>query len=122
MANDRLTRVNELLRREIGQLLYRVIHNRDFDISAVTITRVDVAPNLRHARVFVSVRDHHDDRESMVSTLRAHRHEFQQGISSTLNLKYTPKLRFELDTSLEAGDNVLDILNGLGDEPGEVAP
>jgi ribosome-binding factor A len=117
MSNDRLTRVNELLRREISQLLYRIVHNRDFDMSAVTITRVDVAPNLRHAKVYVSVRDHQDDRESMLSILRAHRHEFQHGISTSMNLKYTPKLRFELDDSLELGDSILDLLSGLEEPP-----
>lgn len=113
MSVDRLTRVNALLKREIGDLLFRVIHERGFDPSSVTVTRVDVARNLREARVYVSVRDHEREGERALATLRRHRVEIQRRINADIVLKYTPRLTFELDTSLVEGDRVLSLLSQL---------
>jgi ribosome-binding factor A len=121
MSIDRLTRVNELLKREIGEALFRVMQEQDFDIGAVTVTHVVVSRNLRHARVLVSIRDHESERRRMLDLLRKHRPEIQNRINRDLVLKYTPRLNFELDTSLERGDHVLEILQALQqmETPGE---
>jgi len=110
MSTQRLTRVNELLRREIGAILFQIMTEASFDLSAVTVTHVVTSPSLRHARVLVSIRDHQDEREKMLSMLRRHRREIQDRINRDLTLKYTPRLTFELDTSLERGDHILDVL------------
>ncbi len=113
MSNDRLTRVNELLRRELGQALFQVIHEPDFDMSAVTVTRVDVAPNLRTAHVWVSILDSVPNRGRMFGTLKKHRADLQGHIGKNLNLKYTPRLTLILDDSLAAGHNVLELIDDL---------
>lgn len=113
MSVDRLTRVNALLKREIGNVLFRIMHESRFDLSAVTITRVAAAKDLREARVYVSIRDHQDDRERMLALLGRHRAEIQAHINSVLVLKYTPRLTFELDTAVEEGDRVLHLLAQL---------
>jgi ribosome-binding factor A len=118
MSSDRLTRVNALLRREIGEALFRVLHEQDMDLAAVTVTGVAVARNLRQARVLVSIRDHETDRARMLAVIKRHRADIQQHINRDLTLKYTPRLTFELDTSVERGDRVLAILDRL-DMPAE---
>lgn len=110
MTIDRMSRVNELLRREIGEALFTIINDADFDLSAVTVTRVIASRDLRSACVFISIRDHHDERANMLSTLCKYRPEIQRRINSNLVLKYTPRLSFELDTSLEKGDHILSLL------------
>jgi ribosome-binding factor A len=124
MSVDRLTRVNELLKREIGEALYQIIKEENFDMSAVTITHVVTSRSLRDARVFVSIRDHQDQRDRMLGLLRRHRGEIQKRISKDIILKYTPRLVFELDTSLEKGDAVLSLLHKmeLEDEAKGVVP
>lgn len=119
MAIDRIKRVNELLRREIGETLFRVMTEQNFDLSAVMVTRVVTSRNLRHARVMVSIRDHQEERERMLSLLKRHRSEIQALINRHLVLKYTPKLSFELDTSVERGDHILDVLGALAVERGD---
>ncbi len=119
MPSQRITRVNELLKREIASYLYRLINEVDFDISAVTVTQVVTAPNLRHARVFVSIREHVLEREAMLDVLREKRNAVQQHINRTIRLKYTPQLTFELDESIEKGDHVLHLIDELEKEYGD---
>ena len=113
MAIDRLERVNALIKREIGESLYHIINDRQFDLAAVTITHVVTARNLRSAKVLVSIRGDESQQRHMLSLLRRHRPEIQQAINRDLTLKYTPKLHFELDHSIQSGDHVLEILSHL---------
>lgn len=122
MPSQRITRVNELLKREIAAYMYRLISEVDFDIAAVTVTHVVTAPNLRHARVFISIRDHVLEREEMLETIGKHRLAFQRHINDTLRLKYTPHLEFELDDSIEKGDHVLNLIAQLEEEYGTPPP
>lgn len=112
-----MTRVNELIRREIGEALFRLVNERDFDMAAVTVTRVVTSPNLRNARVYVSIREHDEDRHAMLALLRTHRRELQAKIGRNLTMKYTPKLSFHLDESIERGDHVLKLLSEIDDDP-----
>ncbi len=116
MISRRLIRVNELIRREIGEALFRLMNENRFDLSAVTVTEVMTSPNLRHARVRVSIRDHQDERATMLALLRRHRVALQDRLNRNLGLKYTPKLSFELDPSIERGDKVLTLLHRIEQE------
>lgn len=127
MKVDRLTRVNELLRREIAEALFGVIHEGEFDLAAVTITHVVTSRDLRTARVFVSIRDHVEERPRFLRLLDRHRQQIQSLINRHLMLKYTPRLTFELDPSLEKGDKVLGLLfqmeqSGLLEPPASNKP
>lgn len=111
--SSRIIRVNELLKREIAVDIPRLFANTDFDTGAITVTRVETAHNLRNATVYVSVFGHEDEREEMIRFLNAHRKEVQARMSKHVIIKYTPKLYFKLDSSLETGDRVLGILEEL---------
>jgi ribosome-binding factor A len=113
MSVDRMIRVNELMKREIGTALFHLIHEPGYDLSAVTVTKVVTDRSLQSARVWVSIRDHVPQREAMLETIRKHRHQIQALINENLRLRFTPKLTFELDASIEKGDNVLTILSQL---------
>ena len=113
MLNKRLERINELLRREIADALFREMTETGFDLASVTVTRVRVAPNLRHARVSVSVFGDEAHRERMLALLRRHRVHLQQFVNRDLTLKYTPVLHFEADTSIAEGDRILRLMDEL---------
>lgn len=113
MGRKRLVRVNELLRREIAEALYRVMNERGFDLSAVTVTRVITSSDLRTARVMVSIRDQGQDRDHMLALLQHHASEMQYLINKHVDLKYTPKLSFERDESIAEGDHVLGIISRM---------
>ena len=102
MPGQRLARVNELLKREIAQTLFRVVPE-EADVGRVTITQVQTSPNLRKARVFVSVRGNQNDQDDWIRILRRHRKEIQAVIGRNVVLKYNPQLMFILDHSVEEG-------------------
>jgi ribosome-binding factor A len=122
MGTKRLTRVNELLKREVASVLYRVMNERDFDVATVTVTHVVSSPDLRHARVLVSVRGDPAHQQHTIGLIRRHRKTIQQIVNRDVALKYTPRLIFELDDSIAAGDRVLGILHELEMEEAEDAP
>jgi ribosome-binding factor A len=122
MNTNRLDRVNELLKREIAAALFRVMNEKGFDLSAVTVTRVITSSNLRSARVMVSIRDHEKERARMMGRLDKHRSEIQQIIHDNVVLKYTPHLTFEMDSSIEQGDRVLSIISQLEANAPQEAP
>ena len=113
MAVDRITRVNELLRREIGEVLFQVLSGDEIDLSCVAVTQVAVSRDLRNARVLVSIFGHEDERDRMLSRLRHKRVQIQGRLNRDLYLRYTPRLAFELDTSVEQGDRMLALLNRI---------
>lgn len=123
MSIDRMKRVDEMIRREVSQVILRIVGETELDRSAVTVTRVETDRSLRSARVFVSIRDHESERDRMLSRLKRHRTEIQSHLNQVLSLKYTPKLLFTLDTSLAKGDHVLDVLHHLEEVcPSAAAP
>lgn len=113
MSIDRLERVNALLRREIGEALYKVFSGEPLDLASVTITRVQTSRNLRTAAVSVSVFGHENERGAILRKLANKAKDLQALINRDLTLKYTPRLRFELDGSVEKGDHILDVLSHL---------
>lgn len=123
MSIDRLERVNALLRREIGEALYKVFAGDSLDIGALTVTHVQASRNLRNATVLVSVFGHEKERGTILRKLSGKAKELQAMINRDLTLKYTPRLHFELDCSVAKGDHILDVLShldvpaGSGDDP-----
>ena len=113
MSSSRIIRVNELLKREIAADIHRLFSSTHFDTGAVTVTRVETAPDLRDAAVHISIFDHEEERAKMIRFLNRHRKEIQARMSKNVTIKYTPRLHFKLDTSIEGGDRVLGILSEL---------
>ena len=121
MKADRITRVNELIRRELGLQIYRVVNRSDFDSAAVTFTHALTSVDLRSCRVLVSIRGEPAEQERMLSILKRHRADFQEAIHRNVILRYTPHLHFVLDHSVEQGDHILQILHRM-EATGAVVP
>ena len=111
--SKRITRVNELLRREVSEQLRR--HYRS---SAVTITISDVAtsPDLRQATIYYSVIG--DARAQIDAAELFHRvgRDLRHRVSQQVTLKYFPSFEYVYDPSLERGAGILDILDELENE------
>ena len=120
MAVDRLDRVDSLLKRVIGDAMFRILQTDSVGAGLITVTGVRCAKNLRNATVKVSVFGEPEVQKRALSNLIRHAHEFEMAINREVRMKFTPQLRFELDHSIEKGDAVLAILDKLpGVENGE---
>ncbi len=112
----RLERVNELLKRELGDLLTREV---SFEAALVTVQQVDITPDLKHAHVFVSVMGNEAQAKAAMTKLHASRATLQHLLSKRVVLKYTPHLHFKLDDSIERGTRIISILEQIDIPPDE---
>ena len=122
MPIDRLERVNALLRRELAEAFFKVFQSDGLDLAAVTVVRVEASRNLRNATVYLSFLGHQHERGTMLRTIERKRVELQRLINKDLTLKYTPRLQFRLDLSVEKGDHVLGVLAHLDIPPDNSEP
>ena len=113
MPADRTARLNSLLHREIAEALYKVFAGGGLDLCAVSVVRVETAPNLRNASVYISIYGHENERDKILGVLSRHAPALQAHINKDCHLKYTPRLHFHYDPSIEKGDHVLGVLNNL---------
>jgi ribosome-binding factor A len=115
MPTQRMRRVNELLKREIADLLERV----DFSMEdcLVSVSEVDTSPDLRHAKVHISVLGGDDTMKlNIMRFLRRNRARLQKKMAHDIALKYTPVLEFSSDHRIESGDRVLALIAELNKE------
>jgi ribosome-binding factor A len=115
----RLERVNELVRRELGDLLTREV---SFDAALVTVQQVDITPDLKHAHVFISVIGSPEQTKAAMAKLHDRRSHLQHLLSKRVILKYTPHLHFKLDEAIERGTRVINILSEIEIPPDEPTP
>lgn len=113
MAGERMRRVNEAVREVLGTVVSGEI--QDPRVGFVTVTGVDVSPDLRHANVYLSVLGSAEERESTLAGLEAGRGYLQRRIAAELRLKRTPALRFRFDESVERGVRISALLDGSDD-------
>ncbi len=109
MPTTRMRRVNEVIREVLGAAIATDL--KDPRIGFVTVTDVDTSPDLRSARVYVSVLGDAAKREQTLEGLRS-AHGFLQGrINSELRMKRTPTLTFHYDESVERGARLSRLLD-----------
>jgi len=109
--SQRLRRVEELLKREIGEIIRREIPMEEGGM--ITVNGVTVSSDLHQATVYVSSVGSDEQKINGLVLLKKHRKRFQSLIAESVVLKYTPKLRFIADDSIERGNRVLEILEEL---------
>jgi ribosome-binding factor A len=108
MAGPRMRRINEVLREVVGAALSTELS--DPRIGFVTVTSVETSPDLRTAKVFVSVLGDEEEREETLSALRSSHGVIQSRIAAETRMKRTPKLSFHYDDTVEKGIRVSELL------------
>jgi ribosome-binding factor A len=111
----RIDRVNELLRSEISHLIAREI--KDPRVAGViSVTEVIASNDLRSARVYVSVMGREADRKSALDGIQSAASFLRRELRERVNLRHTPHMTFHLDDSIQEGDRVLRLMEGLTPE------
>ena len=114
MGSHRLLRVGELLKREIGEALRREMPV--VDAGLVSVNDVEVAGDLKSARVFVSFLGSSEQQRHGLRRLDEIRPRIQDLVAKSVVLKYTPRISFVVDDSIARGNRVLQIMDELEQE------
>jgi ribosome-binding factor A len=112
--NERMRRVNEAVREVVSQGVGEL---KDPRIGFVTVTGVETSPDLRHARVFVSVLGSESKRKKTLAGLAAAHGLLQARLARDLRMKRTPQLAFEYDPTVERGVRMTQLIDELAPEP-----
>lgn len=115
--SQRTDRLDSQIRQELMELLQREM--KDPRLGFATITRVETARDLGHARVWVSVLGSEDERSQSLQALRDAAPWLRRRLGERLHVRQVPELSVRADDSIESGDRVLRILNELQEERGD---
>ena len=116
MSVNRLERVNSLLKRVVAESMFSIMQGDTVQPGLITVTEVSCGKDLRDATVKVSVFGDDALKETALQHLRHNARRFQAAVNREVRMKFTPRLTFQLDRSLEKGDAVLAILSKLDGE------
>jgi ribosome-binding factor A len=108
VSSDRMRRVNEALREVLSARIAGGL--KDPRIGFVTVTAVETSPDLRHARVFVSVLGNRRQREDSLAGLQHAHGLLQAEIARVMHMKRTPALKFVYDETVEKGMRINELL------------
>mgnify|MGYP005780438649 FL=1 len=107
MASNRIGRINEGIQREISSLIPNV---KDPRVSGMfSVTAVDTTPDLRYAKVYISVLDKSDCAQ-VLKGLKSASGFLRRELGHSLQLRYTPELTFVRDDSIDKGAHILEML------------
>lgn len=107
----RAERVSDQMKQEIADILMRKI--KDPRIGFVTVTDVDVADDLRNAKVFVSVYGSDAEKESSLKGLRSAVAFIRSEVGKRMRMRYVPELLFRFDSTVERGAHIMELLRQI---------
>ena len=108
-----MVRVNSLVHRELSDILHTEFQTESVGI---TLTEVDVAPDLRTARVFYSVFGDESKAQEAARLFRKVKGRLRFLLGNRITLKYMPNFTYHHDTSLQRGSSIVELLESLDDD------
>jgi ribosome-binding factor A len=111
----RIERVNNLIRREISELIQRQVKDPRLD-TFVAVTEVATSPDLKYAKVFVSCISGKQEEQKILGVLTAASGFLRKELAKNLKLRRIPELSFHWDDSIEHGDHILRLIDQVSSE------
>ena len=115
-TNRRVSRVAELIKREVSQMLLNGIKDDRVGTGMVSVTDVDVSGDLQHAKIYVSIYGTDEAKEETMAGLKSATGFVRSELGARVRLRRTPEVIFLEDRSIERGNKVLALLSKLNDE------
>jgi ribosome-binding factor A len=117
MANDRrVSRVAELIRREVSQMILSDIKDDRVGAGMVSVTGVDVAGDLQHTKIFVSIYGSDEARAETMEGLKSVTGYVRSELGKRVRLRRTPTVLFVEDKSFDRATQVISLINKLSQE------
>ncbi|MEE8618575.1 MAG: 30S ribosome-binding factor RbfA [Dehalococcoidales bacterium] len=111
----RIERVNNLIRREISELLQRQVKDPRLG-TFIAVTEVSTSPDMKHAKIFVSCISSQEEKQEMLSALTAASGFFRKELNKHQRLRRIPELSFYWDDSIERGDHLLRLIDQVSSQ------
>nr|WP_290228225.1 30S ribosome-binding factor RbfA [Trichocoleus desertorum] len=115
-TSRRVSRVSELIKREVSQMLLSGIKDDRVGTGMVSVTDVDVSGDLQHAKVFVSIYGSDEARAETMAGLKSATGFVRSELGQRVRLRRTPEVIFVEDRSIERGTRVLSLINQLSQD------
>lgn len=112
MASNRIGRINEEIQRELASQIRSLKDPRVSGTGMVSVTRVDTTPDLRYAKVYISVLDKTQEKD-VLKGLKSASGFLRRELGTALRLRYTPELQFIADDSIAHGAHILELLRDV---------
>lgn len=109
--STRLQKVAGLLKVEISEIVQREM--KDPRIGFVSVTDVEVSPDLRHARVFLSIMGDEDKKKSGLKILKGAAGYIRGELGKRIRMRMVPELDFRMDESIERGARMFELLKQI---------
>ena len=114
----RTERVNNLIRQEISQLLWRQVNDPRL-ASFISVTRVSTSPDLKHAKVFVSSMGDETSKSEILQGFTAASGFLRRELAERLTLRHIPQLSFHFDDSIQRGAEVIRLIEQVASDSTE---
>ena len=114
MVSRRQRRVSELIHEELSEILQKKVS--DPRLRAVTVTTVEISPDLRQAHVYVSTLGDQEANQAALTALQHASGYLRRELGSRLSLRYLPALTFHLDKSLQHSERIMELLRQIEEE------
>jgi ribosome-binding factor A len=115
-TNRRVSRVAELIKREVSQMLLNGIKDDRVGTGMVSVTDVDVSGDLQHAKIYVSIYGTDEAKVETMAGLKSATGYVRSELGARVRLRRTPEVIFLEDRSIERGNKVLALLSQLNHE------
>lgn len=112
-SSRRVEKVSSLIKKEISQMLISEIKDDRVGAGMVSILDVEISGDLQHAKVFVSIYGTEEAKAETMEGLKACTPFVRRELGSRIRLRHTPEIRFIYDSSLEKGDQIINLINSL---------
>ena len=109
MPSNRIGRINEEIQRELASLIRTVKDPRVAETGMVSVTAVETTPDLKYAKIYISVLDKSASAQTLKG-LKSASGYLRRELGRALNLRNTPELSFVRDDSIDKGAHILDLL------------
>lgn len=115
-TSRRVARVSASIKREVSQMLLNDIKDERVGAGMVSVTDVDVAGDLQHAKIFVSIYGTDEAKAETMAGLKAAEGYVRKQLGQRIKLRRTPEVTFKEDRSFDMAANVLNVLNQISAE------
>lgn len=113
MANIRMSRINAEIQKCVAEIIRSKINNPNIAGMIVSVNKVDTAPDLSIAKIYISILGNKSEQDSCFKAIESMNKFIRHELAHMIRIKTVPELVFVYDTSFEEGQRILDLIDKI---------